>query len=93
MSARRILCELYNCSVSVCEQAEEKCECTDVSAYVVYILSTDETFFVFMCFQTQASMIRLEKKHNMCWCICDYEGAIQQFNGPSTRMPRTTTTH
>ena len=25
-------------------------------------------------------MLRLEKKHNVCWCVCDYEGALKQFN-------------
>ena len=27
-------------------------------------------------------MLRLEKKHNMCWSVCDYEGTHKQFNDP-----------
>ena len=38
---------------------------------------------VFMCLQTQASMLRLERKHHMCWCVCDYEGMLKQFFNPS----------
>ena len=36
--------------------------------------------FVSMCLETHATMLHLEKKQNICWCVCDYEGTLKQFN-------------
>ena len=38
--------------------------------------------FVFTCSWT-AFMLRVEKKHHTCWCVCDCEGTLKQFNDPS----------
>ena len=48
---------------------------------------------VFMCLLTQATMLRHEYKHNMCWCVCYYERTSKKFNDTVPRMLRTTSSH
>ena len=54
--------------------------------------SARDRFFFFLLKRRRRRCSSLEKKHHMCWCVCDYKGRLKQLTTPSTRMLRTTST-
>ena len=74
------------CRASICEHSVNT-ELIDGNNDVIFI-------FIFMRWKTQATMLHLEKKYQMCQCVWYNEGTLKNnLTTPSTRMQRVKSTH